>query len=168
MSSNPGKKWPWIIIGSIFALLGFVFWTVSTAINNPVQLSDINMLGYHDVDRNANAMIKAKIAFNKKYTLEYVTEQFTPEAATVKFKINEVGGQAVNSADIVIKLTRPNTHDFDMEVPLKSVQNGIYTFETVSLPKAGRWDIISRIAIGDDVRYLNLKADTRYVNVFEF
>lgn len=168
MSSSPGKKWPWIILGSIFALLGFVFWTVSTAISNPVQMSDINMQGYHEVDRNANEMIKARIAFDKKYTLEYVTEQFTPGAATVKFQILDKNGEAIDTADVVMKLTRPNTHDFDVDVPLKSVENGIYTFDTVTLPKAGRWDIISRVTVGDDVRYLNLKADTRYANVFEF
>lgn len=168
MKSDPGKKWPWIIVGSILAVVGLVYWTVSVAINNPVQLSDLDMQEYHHFERDANALIKAKIAFDKKYDIEYVTDAFKTDGAVVKYKVSTKAGDPVNDANVTVKLTRPNTHDFDRYIGFNGVKGGIYSFDNVTLPKAGRWDILARIQVGDDVRYLNLKADTRYPNVFEF
>lgn len=165
---NPGRKWPWIIIGSIFGIIALSYWTVTVALNNPVQMSDVNMQNYHDYDNNVNAFIKAKVAFDKHYSLLYMTEQFKPEAAVVRFKLTDKEGNPVNDAKMSLRLTRPNTHDYDMDVPVKSVEDGIYTFERTALPKAGRWDLLLHVAAGENERYMNLKADTRYSNVFEY
>jgi len=168
MSSNPGKKWPWIVVGSILGVVGLSYWTVRIAMNNPVQMSDLDLQDYRHFDHDANAIIRSKIAFDKKYDLTYVTETFKAEGATVKFRILTHEGSPVNDANITVRLTRPGTHEFDRTISVKEVQEGIYTFETVTLPKSGRWDVLTLITVGDDKRYLNLKADTRYPNVFEY
>jgi len=48
------------------------------------------------------------------------------------------------------------------------VQDGVYTFNAVKLPKSGRWNLIAHIVIGEHERYYNLKADTRNPNTFEY
>lgn len=167
-NKNPGRKWPWIIVGSILGVVGLSYWTVKIAINNPVQLSDLDMQDYHHFDHDANGIIKARIAFDKKYDIAYVTETFTPEKAIVKFKITNKNGEAVDDANLTLRITRPGTHEFDEALELDNVSGGVYTFKTTTLPKPGRWDILARIKVGADQRYMNLKADTRYPNVFEY
>lgn len=168
MSSNPGRKWPWIVVGSILGVVGLSYWTVRIAMNNPVQLSDLDMQDYHHFERDANKDIKAASAFNRKYSIEYVTKQFKADSATIKFKVTTKDGKPVTMADISLRITRPGTHAFDHDVNLSSKSEGVYTFETVTLPKEGRWDILSKFTVGKNYRYLNLKADTRYPNVFEY
>ena len=70
MSSNPGKKWPWIIMGGIMGVVALSYWTVQIALDNPVQLSDLDMQEYRHFERDANDIINAKIAFDKKYEVE--------------------------------------------------------------------------------------------------
>jgi hypothetical protein len=168
MKNNPGRKWPWIVVGSILGVVGLSYWTVKIALDNPVQMSDIDMQDYGHFDRNVNEIITAKITFDKKYDIAYVTDVFKADGATVKFKVTSQAGEPVDDANITVRLTRPGTHDFDRQINVKHVENGLYEFETVSLPMEGRWDILTRIQVGDDLRYLNLKADTRYPNVFEY
>jgi len=168
MNSDPGKKWPWIVVGSILGVVGLSYWTVKIAVNNPVQLSDLDMQDYRHFAHDANAIIKDKIDFDKNYDVGYITETFKKEGATVRFKLTSRTGEAVNDANISVRLTRPGTHEFDRVISVQEVKDGIYTFETVTLPKEGRWDILTRIRVGDAQRFLNLKADTRYPNVFEY
>lgn len=168
MSNNPGRKWPWIVVGGILGVVGLSYWTVSIALNNPVQMSDLDMQDANHFERNVNAIITAKIAFTNKYDLAYVTETFKADGATVMFKLTTKGGDAVDDANISVRITRPGTHDFDKDLTVEEVRDGIYRFETVSLPKEGRWDILMHVTVGGDERYMNLKADTRYPNVFEY
>ena len=148
MQHDPGKKWPWIVLGSILGVVGLSYWTVNIALNNPVQLSDLDMQDYRHFEHDANENIRAQIAFDKKYSVEYVTETFKPEGASIAFKVTTRSG--------------------DPNVSVVKVQDGLYSFETVTLPKEGRWDVLTLVNIGNDHRYLNLKADTRYPNVFEY
>ncbi len=166
--SNPGKKWPWIIVGSILGVVALSYWTVKIAINNPVQLSDLDMQDYHHFDHDVNSIIKAKIAFDKKYDVEYVTEVFKPEKAVVRLKLTQKDGTPVDDANLTLRLTRPGTHLYDKTLPVDSVEKGVYTFEETTLEKPGRWDILVDVRAGGEQRYLNLKADTRYPNVFEY
>lgn len=168
MSSNPGKKWPWIIVLSILGVVGLGYWTIDTAMDNPVELSDLDMQDYQHFEYDANSIIKSKIEFDKKYTAEYVTTRFDTAGATIKFKVTTVDHLPVNDANVTIRVTRPNTHVYDRKLSAPKVENGVYTFETITLPKPGRWDVIARIQIGENVRYINMKADTRYPNAFEY
>jgi len=168
MSSDPGRKWPWIVVGSILGVVGLSYWTVKIAINNPVQMSDLDMQDYRHFEHDANAIIRNKIAFDKKYSVAYITEAFKTDGTTLKFRIVTHSGAPVNDANISVRITRPGTHEFDQTVSIQNVQDGTYSFETVTLPKEGRWDVLTRVQIGDDLRYLNLRADTRNPDVFEY
>jgi len=126
------------------------------------------MRGYHDTDRNVNEIIFRQIEFNKHYDIAFVTPQISDTATTLQYKITDKAGKPVDDATIKAIITRPNKHEFDVELMHKSVENGIYTFETVTLPKQGRWNIMAKINIGEHERYFNLKADTRYPQTYEY
>lgn len=166
--SDKALRWPVLIGLSIILIFIAAVATVVIAVKNPVQDSDLFMRNYHDTDANINIIIEQKIAFDKKYTINYVTEQFKAENATLIYKLTDKEGNAVNDATFDVIITRPNVHEFDMRLKAPSVNNGIYTFENITLPKEGRWDIMAKVTVADTIRYYNLKADTRYSTTFEY
>ncbi len=168
MSKDPGRKWPYIIALSILGVVGLSAWTVKTAINNPVDMSDYGMQGYHEYDSNANNIIEAKIAFDQKYSIVFLTPQINEKGTVIEYKITDKAGNAVNDAKIEAVMTRPDTKKFDVNLTVNGASEGKYTFQSVDLPKVGRWDILANITVGNDHRYYNLKADTRHSDTVEF
>lgn len=168
MFKNPGTKWPIIIALSIVGVIGASVATIKVAINNPVEMSEYGMQNYHEYDRDANDIIEAKIAFDKKFTIAFLTPQIAEKGSVLEYQIRDKEGKAVNNASVEVILTRPDLKKYDINLSNPTVSEGKYTFTTVDLPKAGRWDIMAKISIGADQRYYNLKADTRNPNTFEF
>lgn len=165
---NSGRIWPYAIAVSIVMVFGFCVATVMVTQTRPVEDSDTYMMNYHHVDLQANELIQAKIDFNKKYKIEYVTEALPQKDATIKYKVTDMDGNAVNDADIKIIITRPNHHKHDQELTEPSVENGIYSFSGFELPEPGRWDIMAKVIIGENERFYNVKADTRATSAFEY
>lgn len=168
MNLKNGKQWPIAIALGIFGVFGLSVWTVMFAMKSPVQDSDIYMNNYHIVDDNVNEIIRANIEFDKKYTLKYLTKQLDAKGTVVEYKITDKKNNPINNASVKLILTRPNIHTYDMTLEKPSVSNGIYSFEKVTLPKEGRWNIMANVVIGNDYKYYNLKADTRINEVFEY
>ena len=115
---------------------------------------------------------KTQDFFNKRFNkCSFNNAKFTEvkegirESDTV---VTEGQGSLANNATIEIVLTRPNTVKLDLNLTNPSVNEGKYTFNTIDLPKPGRWDIMAKVSIGEKQRYYSLKADTRYPNTTEF
>lgn len=168
MFKNPGTKWPVIISLSIIGIIGASVWTVKMAINNPVEMSDYGMQNYHEYDRDANDIINAKVAFDQKYIVKFLTGQISEKDSVISYKVTDKAGNGIDDAKIKVILTRPDTTKDDVELENPTVENGVYQFPSVKLNKPGRWDIMAKISVGNDQRYYNLKADTRNPNTFEF
>lgn len=168
MFKNPGTKWPIIIGLSIIGIIAACVVTIKVALNNPVQMSDYGMQNYHSYDANVNDIINAKITFDKKYTITFVTPQITEKGTVIEYKVTDKSGNVVNDAKVEAVLTRPDNTDFNINLVEPSVREGKYTFKAVDLPKVGRWDILAKVSVGNDQRYFNLKADTRNASTFEF
>lgn len=168
MFKNPGTKWPIIIAVATMIVIGFGVLTIKAAINNPVEMSDYGMQNYHEYDNNANDIINAKIEFDKKYTVAFLTPQITEKGTVLVYQLSDKSGKAVNNAKFSVVLTRPNTTKLDLNLTAPTVDEGKYTFSAVDLPKIGRWDVLAKISVGTDQRYYNLKADTRNPNTIEF
>lgn len=168
MFKNPGTKWPIIIGLSIVGVIGACVWTVKVAINNPVEMSEYGMQNYHEYDRDANEIIEAKIAFDKKYTISFLTPQISENSSVLEYSLTDKTGKAVNDASLAVIITRPNENKHDVNLSNPTVADGKYTFSPVDLPKAGRWDIMAKVTVGADQRYYNLKADTRNSITSEF
>jgi len=168
-SRKKGWYWPYAILASIFIIIIASGLTIYVAVQNPVEMSDMDMQDYHHYDRNANDIISAKIYFDRKYDLSYHSHSFKQDDAVVAYKLVDKQGKAVNNAKMNIMVTRPGNHDTDLpfDAP-ENIENGIYTFHVGALPLAGRWNILTRIMVGEDVRYFNLKVDTRNDGAFEY
>lgn len=168
MNLSNGKIWPYAIGISIVLIFGACVATVIVASTLPVQKSDKFMMDYHDADANANEIIKAQIAFDQKYKIEYLTQGLSTKGTSIRYKINDADANAINDAKIKVVLTRPNQLQYDIALENPAVSEGVYTFENVTLPLEGRWDVMAKIEIGQDSRYYNLKADTRNTTFKEY
>lgn len=168
IDKNAGKKWPWIIVLSTIAIISFSIATIKVAMKNPVEMSDYGMQGYHTYDDNANDIINAKIAFDRNYTIAFLTPQVLEKKSVLIYEVKDKSGNAINNAKIEVVLTRPDTIKLNINLTSPSVNEGKYTFDAIDLPKPGRWDIMAKITIGENQRYYNLKTDTRYPNTTEF
>lgn len=163
-----GRIWPYAIGISIVLVFGACIGTVVVANKLPVEKSDTYMMGYHEADAKANELIQAKIDFNKKYKIEYITEALHVESSVIKYKVTDLENKPVNNAKIVVVVTRPNKHKFDQELNEATVENGIYTFKKISLAKEGRWDVMAKVNVGKLQRFYNVKADTRAKEAYEY
>lgn len=163
-----GKIWPYAIGSSIIAVFGACVLTVYIANTLPVEKSDRYMMGYHDADASANELINARIAFDKKYKIQYLTESLSLDKSILKYKVTTVSGESVNDAKVLVIITRPNNHKNDQELASPSVNDGVYTFNSVTLPIAGRWNFMAKVTVGELERFYNLKVDTRYKDTYEY
>jgi len=163
-----GKLWPYGVGIAITLVFGFCVATIMVTSKANIQPSNDYMVKYQEADAKANDYIQAKIAFNKKYNVEYVTESIGGKNPVVKYSVKDLKGNPVNDAKIVISVSRPETSEFDQTLENPKVQNGIYSFEGAKFPKAGVWNIIAKVTVGDDYRFLNMKADTRIKEAFEY
>lgn len=168
MAKDSGRKWPIIIFVSTLFIIGFSIATIGVALKNPVELSDYGMQNYHTYDDNANDIINAKIAFDHYYTVAFLTSALSEKETVISYAIKDKEGKAVNDANITVVLTRPDTSKLDIHLGHPVIADGIYTFTAVNLPKLGRWDILTKVTIGENQRYYSLKADTRYPKTTEF
>lgn len=163
-----GRIWPYAIATSILMVFGFCVATVAVTQTRPVEDSDTYMMNFHHVEMQANELIQAKIDFNKRYKIEYVTKALPQKGATIQYKVTDLNGNAINDADLKIVITRPNHHKHDQELTNPSIQDGIYSFSGFELAEPGRWDIMAKVAIGENQRFYNVKADTRAKGAFEY
>ena len=168
MNLSNGRIWPYAIGASIIFIFGACVATIVIANKLPVEKSDTYMMGYHEADDRANEIIEAQIAFNKKYKIEYISEELKAQNGVVKYRVSDLNSNPVNSAEIKIVVTRPNNHKFDQELINPKVEDGVYTFDSITLAGEGRWDVMAKVNVGELHRFYNIKTDTRGVEVVEY
>ncbi|MFA6195946.1 MAG: FixH family protein [Sulfurimonas sp.] len=168
MSKSNANIWPYAIGISITLIFFASVATVIIATNAPVEKSDTYMMGYHEADAKANELIEARIAFDKNYKIEYVTDSFTLNEATIKYRVSDMNSKKVCDANITVVVTRPDNHQFDKQLGNPTIENGVYSFTPIKLEKEGRWDIMAKVSVGNLQRYYNVKADTRAKDAYEY
>jgi len=168
LSKSNGRIWPYAIGISILLVFGACVATIVITSKLPVENSDTYMMGYHEADAKANELIQAAIDFNRKYKISYITESLHVEGSVIKYKLIDMDNNPVNNAKVKIIITRPNNHKHDQELINPKVENGVYTFAKITLPQAGRWDIMAKINVDDEQRFYNVKADTRSKGAYEY
>jgi len=159
--SSSSKVWPIGIGLSIAAVFGMSVATVIITGQANIQKSDAYMTYYQEADAKANDFIEKRIAFNKKYKIEYINNGISQNGSDVSFKVVTKDNKAVNNAKVIISISRPETDKFNKKYESLVIKDGVYTFKDVKFPKAGIWNIIAKVEVGQDSRFLNLKVDTR-------
>ena len=154
------RIWPYAIGGSIILVFGFCVVTVFVVESANIQTTNEYMTNYQTAEINANDYINNKIAFDKKYKIKYIASKLH-ENSTISFKVTDLNKQSVKNAKLTILVSRPETHVFDQKRTDAQFVNGVYQFKNVKLPKKGLWDIITKVEVGKDSRFYNVKVDTR-------
>lgn len=168
MNKSNGRIWPYAIGISITMVFGFCVATIVVTQKANIQESDAYMTHYQDADANANDLIEAQIAFDKKYKIEYITDSIQENNSVIKYRLTDINENPVNDAKIRIATSRPETAEFNQELDSPVVENGVYSFSGANFPKVGVWNIIAKVNVGDQSRFFNIKADTRIKEAFEF
>jgi nitrogen fixation protein FixH len=163
-----GRLWPYGVGIAITMVFGFCVATVVVTSKANLQESDAYMTSYQDADINANKLIEAKLAFDKKYDVAYTTATISEKNPVIEYKVTDKTGKGVDDAVIVVAISRPETQKYNQKLTQPHIKDGVYSFEGATFPKAGVWNIIAKIQVGDDYRFLNIKADTRNTKVREF
>ncbi len=166
MNLSNGKIWPYSIASLIVLVFLFCVATVIITSQADIQYSDLYMNDYQQVNGDVNDIIEAKIAFNKKYKVEWLSDGLSVEDTVLKFIVRDLDSNPVNNAKFKVIMNRPESDiKIDLEEPVVSA--GIYTFKSVKLPKEGKWDIMAKVDVDKFYRFYNLKADTRTQEVFD-
>ncbi len=168
MKKSSGKIWPYAIGISITLVFGACIATIVVANKVPVEKSHTYMMGYHEADAKANELIKARIEFDKKYKIAYVTDGLSLDSSVIKYKVTDLDSKTIENAKIEVIVTRPNNHKYNQTLISPTYKDGVYTFSSIELPIEGRWDIMAKVSVGNFERYYNVKADTRDKEVFEY
>ena len=163
-----GKQWPIFIAVAIFGVVMLGYWTIKETFKADLTESNLYMSYYQNVDENINDILEANIAFDKKYTLKIVDHELIPENTKIVYALTDKSGKPINDAKMELIISRPVNDAKDMKFTPTKVENGHYIFENIHLPKEGRWDLLLKVQIGKNTRYLNLKADTRKKKIAEF
>jgi nitrogen fixation protein FixH len=163
-----GRVWPYAIGASILFIFGACVATIVVTSTMPVEKSDTYMMGYQEADASANEIIEAQIAFDKKYKIEYITDSLSTDKSVIRYKVYDGAFNPVNNATIKVVVTRPNNHKYDQELLNPKVENGIYTFDAITLAESGRWDIMAKINVDKLQGFYNVKADTRVSEVTRY
>jgi len=168
MKKNRGLIWPISIAIAIMLVFGFCVGTVVVTTSANIQESDIYMTNYQDADANVNNLIEAEIAFNKKYNISFESKGIKSDGSRLNYKVSGKNAEVIKNAELILAISRPETNEFNKEIKNPTFKNGIYSFNEVKFPKAGIWNLVLKVQVGNDYRFYNVKIDTRTKEAFEF
>jgi len=162
--SKPQEKanyWPHFIVASIFGVAGLCVWTVKIAVEHPVEMDSFYFDSYQNVDQDYNNIILQQQAFDKKYLVNLPDKDFIiGKENTLMISIEEIASEkSISDANITVVITRPETQRLDKKPKLLNVENGIYTFENFEVEKLGRWQIMSKVTIGELTTFKKLEVN---------
>ncbi len=142
--------WPHAIIGMILATVVACGWTIKIALSNPVEMDTFYMEKYQKVDQNFNEIVELQNKFNAKFDLSYSTDSFIIGKNSIAIKLlDKQSGKEVSDASITLLLSRPETNKDNKEMKPSKIENGTYTFETIETLKPGRWQILTKVEVGE-------------------
>ncbi|WP_457744125.1 FixH family protein [Sulfurimonas sp.] len=160
-NKNSGRLWPYAIGGAITLVFGFCVATVIVTSKADIQESDSYMTHYQDADAKANELIKSRIAFDKKYKLKYETEKLSENGCDVKYSLTTLDGKPVKNAKMLLAISRPEVETYNKTIKNPIIENNLYVFNDVKFPKAGVWNLLLKVNVGNDSRFYDIKTDTR-------
>lgn len=165
MNLSNGRIWPYTIAVMIVLVFSFCVATVIITVNADVQMSDMYMDDYHQVDKDSNKIIEARIAFDKKYSVKYIADSLSSDDVSLRVVINDLESNPVNNAKLSVFMNR-SEQDLRVDFSEPTISEGVYAFKSVKLSREGVWDLMVKINIGDNYKFYSLKADTRTKEIF--
>lgn len=150
--------YPHAVIGMILGMVVACAWVIKIALGHPVEMDTYYMEKYQKVDHNINKILELQAKFDAAFNLGYSTDKFVMGQNTITLKLTDKNGQAINDAKVQLMLSRPETNQENKELSPSNVQNGEYTFGPFDITKPGRWQILSKIDVGEYKGYHKTEA----------
>lgn len=141
--------YPHVVVGMIIGCVVACGFTIKIAMDNPVEMDTFYMAKYQQVDHSINTILELQEKFNAKFDLAYSTEKFAMGQNSITIRLSDKSGQPVNDANVIMMLSRPDSNKENKEMKPSHVENGNYTFGPFDITKPGRWQILSKIEIGE-------------------
>ena len=141
--------YPHVVIGMIIGCVISCGFTIKIAMDNPVEMDTFYMAKYQQVDHSINTILELQEKFNAKFDLAYSTEKFEMGQNSITIRLSDKSGQPVNDANVMMMLSRPDSNKENKEMKPSLVENGNYTFGPFEINKPGRWQILSKIDVGE-------------------
>ncbi len=150
---NKALHWPIGIFLAILAVVGLSVWTIQKANENPVVLDEFYFDKYQNVELNYNKIQKAQIAFDKNYNLTHNLKELKLGKNTLTITITDKQNNPISNAKVEVKITRPFTNKQDKNLKVITVKDGVYTLSPFEIKNLGRWQILSKVTIGDKISF---------------
>ena len=150
---NKALHWPIGIFLAIMALVVLSIWTIQKANENPVVMDDFYFGKYQDVEHNYLAIQKSQIAFDKNYEIFNNLTELKLGENSLSITIKDKANNPVDSAKVIVKITRPFTKEQDINLKVISVKDGVYNLSPFDIKEEGRWQILSKISVGDKTSF---------------
>ena len=141
--------YPHVIIGIIIGCVIACAYTIKIAVDNPVEMDTFYMEKYQEVDNSINTILELQEKFNAKFDLAYSTENFRMGQNNIILKLTDKSGKPVNDASMTMMLSRPDSNKENKQLSPSKVENGNYTFGPFEINKPGRWQVLSKIELGE-------------------
>jgi hypothetical protein len=152
--------WPYAIVASIFLMIVAITYTVKVAFDNPVQMDDFYFSEYHNVDDKINDILALQKKFDAKYSVVLDGKDFVQGTNAIRLQILDKKSQTpIKDAKIQLKITRPNTLKYDLELKPLSLKDGYYIFKPFQLKKPGRWQVLTKVKVGDLVGFQKIEVN---------
>ena len=150
---NKALHWPIGIFLAIMAVVVLGIWTIQKANENPVVMDEFYFDKYQDVELNYDKIQKSQIAFDKNYNISKNLTEFKLGQNTLELTLTDKSNKPVNSAKVIVKITRPFTNKQDIELNVTSVKDGVYRLSSFTIKEIGRWQILSKVSVGDKTSF---------------
>jgi len=174
-NSSEKSYWPHMIVGFLGIGIMLGYWTVSSAINMPVNESNAFQTKYQQADMHINEIIEAQERFDARYKVKLVGAKestFKPNEFlkrshgkiialqkhnVLQYSVQTLSGEPVDDANVTFLLTRPHTVVDDQKMSVGNDKANAYLV-TFDLEKPGRYTLRLRVQKGDEVGFLQHEA----------
>ncbi len=141
--------YPHAVVGMILGMVVACGWMIKIATDNPVEMDTYYMEKYQKVDHTINEILELQEKFNTQFNLDYSTEKFSIGSNSVTLTLTDKSGAPINNATVIMMLSRPDTNKENKTFKATQVENGRYTFGPFEINRPGRWQILSKIEVGE-------------------
>lgn len=153
------KVWPAGITLSIIGVAGLCVWTVKFALQFPIEEDNSYFMSYSQSDIGMNEIMRKQQAFDKIHIVKLQKKDFTIGSNNVEIEIIDKQNNPVYDAKAQLIITRPHTTASDKHLTSTSNSNGFYKFDSFDINDLGRWQIQSKVIIGDAISFNKLEVN---------
>ena len=145
--------WPLGIFLLAMVVVGLIFLTIKTAVNNPVELTKMCQIDSQEMDENINIITKKRQEFEKKYiaTFEGAILQSPKEFRKIFVRIRDKkDNKILTEGEVTFFLTRPHTTKEDKKLGNGELVDGLWESPTFQIENLGRYEAQALIKIKED------------------